>query len=84
MRKLEGSYRSYLDSDNRPLLHRKHEFLCADDPDAAKYRRLTEQEVRAGLYEHPHLIGNEYGWAAALEAAGVQLKGHRLARRARS
>jgi DNA phosphorothioation-associated putative methyltransferase len=78
MRKLEGSYRSYLDSDNRPLLHRKHEFLCADDPDAAKYRRLTEQEVRVGLYTHPHLIGNEYGWAAALEAAGVLLKGHRL------
>src|ERR1022692_2619637 len=59
MRTLEGSYRSYVDSDNRPLLHRKHEFLCSDDPDAGKYRRLTEQEVRAGLYVQPHLIGHE-------------------------
>ena len=84
MRTLEGSYRSYLDSGNRPLLHRKHEFLCADDPDAAKYRRLTEREVRAGLYTNPHLIGNEDGWATALEAAGVQLRGHRLVRRAPS
>jgi DNA phosphorothioation-associated putative methyltransferase len=81
MRTLEGSYRSYLDSDNRPLLHRKHEFLSPDDPDAIKYRRLTEQEVRAGLYKSPHLIGNERGWTAALEAASVQLRGHRLVRR---
>jgi DNA phosphorothioation-associated putative methyltransferase len=80
MRTLEGTYRSYADSDNRPLLHRKHEFLCADDPDAPKYRRLTDQEIRAGLYKHPHLIGNEQGWNSALSAAGVQLHGHRLVR----
>jgi DNA phosphorothioation-associated putative methyltransferase len=81
MRTFEGSYRSYLDSDNRPLLHRKHEFLSPDDPDAVKYRRLTEQEVRAGLYKNPHLIGNERGWTAALETADVQFRGHRLVRR---
>ena len=84
MRTLEGSYRSYLDSDNRPLLHRKHEFLKADDPFVAKYRRLTEQEVRAGLYLQPHLIGNERGWEAALDAAGVRLHGHRLVRNSAS
>jgi DNA phosphorothioation-associated putative methyltransferase len=80
MRKLEGSYRSYIDSDNRPLLHRKHEFLSPDDPDVGKYRRLTEQEVRAGLYVQPHLIGNEHGWEAALKTAGAGLRGHRLVR----
>jgi DNA phosphorothioation-associated putative methyltransferase len=80
MRKLEGTYRSYIDSDNRPLLHRKHEFLCPDDPAAPKYRRLTEQELRAGLYKEPHLIGNEHGWENALSAAGVHLRGHRLIR----
>lgn len=80
MRKLEGTYRSYIDSDNRPLLHRKHEFLSSDDPDVSKYRRLTDQEIRAGLYEKPHLIGNERGWANALSAAGVKLLGHRLVR----
>jgi DNA phosphorothioation-associated putative methyltransferase len=80
MRKLEGSYRSYIESDNRPLLHRKHEFLCPEDPNASKYRRLTDQEVRAGLYAQPYLIGNERGWNAALTAAGVRLHGHRLFR----
>jgi len=80
MRTLEGSYRSYRESDNRPLLHRKHEFLDSDDRDAAKYRRLTEQEIGAGLYVQPHLIGNERGWEAALSAANVRLHGHRLLR----
>lgn len=80
MRTLEGSYRSYMDRENRPLLHRKHEFLCPDDPDVPKYRRLTEQEVRAGLYSEPHLIGTERGWADALRAAGVRFRGHRLVR----
>ncbi len=80
MRKLEGTYRSYLDSENRPLLHRKHEFLTADDPDSLKYSRLTDQEIRAGLYAEPHLIGNERGWESALSSKGVQLRGHRLIR----
>ena len=80
MRTLEASYRSYIDSDNRPLLHRKHEFLTPDDPQTSKYRRLTEQEIRAGLYAQPHLIGNERGWKAALDASGVRLHGHRLLR----
>lgn len=81
MRRLDGSFRSYHDSDNRPILHRKHEFLLPDDPQVAKYRRLTAQEVRAGLYSQPHLIGNERGWEEALKRAGVELKGHRLVRR---
>lgn len=78
MRALEGTYRSYLDSPNRPLLHRKHEFLHPSDPDVPKYQRLTDQEIRAGLYGQPNLIGNEQGWATALAANGVYLRGHRL------
>lgn len=80
MRTLEGTHRSYSDSANRPLLHRKHEFLADDDPDVPKYRRLTELEVRAGLYSHSHLIGNERGWEVALKEAGLRLQGHRLVR----
>jgi DNA phosphorothioation-associated putative methyltransferase len=80
MRTLEGSYRRYAESDNRPLLHRKHEFLDPKDPKAATYRRLTDQEIRAGLYAQPHLIGNERSWNNALDAAGVRLSGHRLVR----
>jgi DNA phosphorothioation-associated putative methyltransferase len=76
----ETSHHSYGSRDNRPLLHRKHEFLHPDDPDAAKYRRLTEAEVRAGLYAHPHLIGTEKGWESELARCERVLRGHRLVR----
>lgn len=82
LKTLETSHTSYANSTNRPLLHRKHEFLAPDDPDAEKYERLTAAEVRAGLYEHPHLIGTEDGWEAELVRCGRALRGHRLVRRA--
>ncbi|GIH97768.1 DNA phosphorothioation-associated putative methyltransferase [Planobispora siamensis] len=78
---LKTSFTSYDESSNRPLLHRKHEFLSPDDPDAPKYRRLTESEARAGLYANPHLIGTEQGWEAELIRCGRALRGHRLVKR---
>ncbi len=81
MKGLDTTHTSYLDSVNRPLLHRKHEFLAPDDSDAAKYRRLTEAEARAGLYDQPHLIGTEKGWEGELVRCGRELRGHRLVRR---
>ncbi|MGW2965067.1 DNA phosphorothioation-associated putative methyltransferase [Streptomyces sp. NPDC001220] len=78
---LATSHMSYANSTNRPLLHRKHEFLAPDDPDAPRYRRLTESELKAGLYEHPHLIGTENGWETELVRCGRELRGHRLVRR---
>ncbi|MFF0870145.1 DNA phosphorothioation-associated putative methyltransferase [Nonomuraea sp. NPDC003560] len=78
---LKTSFKSYGESANRPLLHRKHEFLAPDDPDALKYRRLTQAEVQAGLYRNPHLIGTENGWEAELGRCGRELRGHRLVRR---
>ncbi|AOW92543.1 ribosomal methyltransferase [Rhodococcus sp. WMMA185] len=81
MTSLESQYQSFADRANKPLLHRKEEFLAADDPVAPKYRRLTAAEVRAGLYSEPTRIGLEVGWAAELERCGVALKGHRLVKR---
>jgi DNA phosphorothioation-associated putative methyltransferase len=79
--RLEASHTSYEDRANRPLLHRKHEFLSRDDPRSELYRRLTDAEAKAGLYEHPNLIGTESGWERELERCGRQLRGHRLIRR---
>ncbi|MGP3967398.1 DNA phosphorothioation-associated putative methyltransferase [Streptomyces sp. 6N223] len=80
LKTFDTSHRSYDGSDNRPLLHRKHEFLHPDDPDTGKYRRLTDAEVRAGLYANPHLIGTENGWEGELARCGRALRGHRLVR----
>jgi len=78
---LKTSFQSYEGAASRPLLHRKHEFLAPDDPDVPKYWRLTQSEVRAGLYQNPHLIGTEDGWEAELRRCGRELRGHRLIRR---
>jgi hypothetical protein len=80
MTTLEANFQSFRGRANRPLLHRKEEFLAPDDPAVPKYRRLTASEVRAGLYENPTQIGLEEGWAAELERCGVALKGHRVVR----
>lgn len=77
---LEASYTSYDGRANRPLLHRKHEFLDPADPACGLYRRLTEAEIKAGLYEKPHLIGTEQGWESELLRCGRALRGHRLVR----
>lgn len=81
LRRQTASYTDYTHRSNRPLLHRKHEFLPLEHPDRKKYERLTRQEVAAGLYQHPECIGLEQGWEAELQRCHVQLRGHRLLRR---
>ena len=76
----ETSFTDFSSRANRPLLHRKEEFLSPDDPLAGKFSRLTRAEVKAGLYKNPHLIGTEDGWSSELERCSVRLKGHRLVR----
>lgn len=75
------SFQSFGSRANRPLLHRKEEFLDPDDPGFAKYRRLTAAEVRAGLYQNPTVIGLEEGWEAELQRCGVAIRGHRVIKR---
>ena len=71
----------YRDSNNRPLLHRKEEFVASDHPQANKWRRLTQREQAWGLYDDPARIGLEQGWADALEAKNAAYRGSRLVRR---
>lgn len=81
MSSLKAGFQSFRERENRPLLHRKEEFLDPADPDVPKYRRLTTAEVKAGLYRNPTLIGLEHGWASELERCGVAIRGHRLVRK---
>ncbi len=74
-------HRDYRASKNRPLLHRKEEFLAQDYPLREKFARLTQQEERFGLYGDPKNIGTEEGWAETLRRANVALRGHRVVRR---
>ena len=74
--------RTYRDSPNPPILHRKETFISTDHPLYEKFSRLTRQEEKKGLYEKPELIGTREGWQVALTAHGLRLAGHRLMRQA--
>ncbi|MGE2715178.1 DNA phosphorothioation-associated putative methyltransferase [Mycolicibacterium litorale] len=80
LRRLSVDWRDYRRASNPPLLHRKEEFLGADDPRRTLYSRLTAAEQRAGLYAHPESIGSLLGWTQAVQAAQVKINGHRLFR----
>ncbi|MBW0090535.1 DNA phosphorothioation-associated putative methyltransferase [Pseudonocardia sp. KRD-184] len=81
LRRQRADWQDWSGQENRPLLHRKEEFLHEDDQRWALYSRLTRQEVRAGLYRQPSIIGRENGWEQVLTDAGYAVKGHRLIRR---
>lgn len=79
---LDVDDRDYSTSENPPILHRKETFVAPDHPGFAKFKRLTEQEERFGLYdEDVRVIGNRDGWNQRLESMGVELRGHRVVRR---
>lgn len=70
-------HRSYSESGNPPILHRK-ELLVADSyPRRATFARLSLQEKRHGLLNHAK-IGTVYSWKSRLRQLGLDLRGHRL------
>lgn len=70
--------RSYVGSDNPPILHRKEEFVPTDDPSHPKFARLTRAEIAHGLFDNPSAIGTRNGWLQALSDRRLALRGHRL------
>lgn len=80
LRGRRADWQDWSTQQNRPLLHRKEEFLHEDDERWARYARLTQREIAAGLYHEPSLIGREHGWEQALSKAGHVVRGHRLMR----
>ena len=80
LRSLVAKYRSYRESDNPPVLHRKETLLLDDYPGRDKFRRLTAREERLGLYDEVRSIGTRRGWANRLRERGVELRGHRAFR----
>jgi DNA phosphorothioation-associated putative methyltransferase len=65
---------------NRPILHRKE--LLVDDSDEwfSVFQELSAEEEEWGLLADPRSIGNEKTWKSVLEAAAVEINGHRVVR----
>lgn len=72
------NYRSYQESANPFILHRKETFVTPDYPLYPQFAALTRQEVALGLLDNPRVIGTSTAWEQRLAEYGVTLQGHRL------
>lgn len=72
--------RDYSTSRNPPILHRKEEFVGPEYPGREKFKRLTRQEEKWGLYQDTSRIGTKQYWDDLLRGRGLGFRGHRLIR----
>lgn len=72
------TYRSYAESLNPPILHRKELLLQPDHPERNAFSELTTEVEQLGLFCDNHLIGFKRSWEEKIRAAGYYLDGHRL------
>jgi len=80
LRRLRVNYLDYGSSDNRPILHRKEQFVSPAHESHTKFMRLTKQEEDHGLFDRSELIGYEQHWNELLRSRGLRITGHRLIR----
>lgn len=77
--RLHVDYRSFRDSENPPILHRKEAFVPTSYPGREKFARLTRQEEKYELLGRPD-IGTLRGWEDLLASRRLKLRGHRVSR----
>lgn len=71
-------YRTYEQSLNPPILHRKELLLAKDHPRHGEFAALTQAAEEAGLFLDPTRIGFKQQWEDALLRAAVTVSGHEL------
>lgn len=71
-------YRTYEDSTNPPILHRKELLLPPDHPNQGAYKELTLAAEQIGLFDDPVRIGFLRPWKALLSQKGYRVVGHQL------
>ncbi len=71
-------YRTYEDSFNPPILHRKELLLPEDHPRRAEYADLTKAAESIGLFDEPTRIGFQGQWLRLVQEKGYRIAGHQL------
>ncbi|KXV06422.1 peptidase m15a [Caballeronia megalochromosomata] len=72
---LDVAYRSYADSLNPPILHRKELLLPLQHPSHDDFSALTRTAEDLGLFENSSLIGFKQNWHSLIKSKGYQLSG---------
>ncbi len=71
-------YRTYEDSLNPPVLHRKELLIPRDHPRKEEFQALTKAAEQIGLFEDPHRIGFKRAWEDLLANRSYRVVGHEL------
>ena len=72
-------FRTYAESLNPPILHRKELLLPNTHPMQEKFSKLTLAAEQIGLFDNPRRIGFKRAWEALLDSRGYRVIGHELA-----
>jgi hypothetical protein len=72
------SHRTYADSLNPPILHRKELLLAAGDPRRAAWAELTAACESVGLFDDPRRIGYRRQWEQLVRERSYRLVDHAL------
>ena len=68
-------FRSYGNSLNPPILHRKELLVAPDHPDREKWSRLTRTAEELGLFDDTSAIGFQMNWEQSIRSKGYTLVG---------
>lgn len=71
-------HRTYADSFNPPILHRKELLLSENHPNRTAYQSLTEAAEQIGLFDDPNRIGFKRSWETLLNYRGYKIVGNEL------
>jgi DNA phosphorothioation-associated putative methyltransferase len=71
-------YRTYADSLNPPVLHRKELLLSKIHPQQELFQTLTRSAEQIGLFEDPNRIGFKRAWETLLAQRGYKAIGNEL------
>jgi DNA phosphorothioation-associated putative methyltransferase len=71
-------YRSYEDSPNPPVLHRKELLLSKQHPQYGDFTKLTKAAESLGLFDDSSSIGFYAQWGATLKKTGFYVDGNSL------
>ena len=69
-------FRTYQESRNPPILHRKELLLPADDPRRTDFVAVTESAEAIGLFADPNRIGFREYWFRLIAERGYELVGN--------
>ncbi|ESQ16931.1 MAG: DNA phosphorothioation-associated putative methyltransferase [Thiohalocapsa sp. PB-PSB1] len=72
------SHRTYADSLNPPILHRKELLLPVDDPRREAWAALTAACESIGLFDDPRRIGYKRQWEQLVRERGYRIVDHAL------